>query len=83
MDLIIQDTIENYNIIVNDDSEDVFILIEETITNTNIIIDEIGIQGDKGLSNYEIAVKNGFIGTESEWLESLKIILFENLNELP
>ena len=25
-----------------------------------------------GLSAYEIAVKNGYIGTESEWLESLK-----------
>lgn len=25
----------------------------------------------KGLSAYEIAVKNGFVGTEAEWLESL------------
>lgn len=27
------------------------------------------IQGD---SAYEVAVKNGFVGTEKEWLESLK-----------
>lgn len=83
MDLIIQDIIENYNIIVNDDTEEVSILITETVTNTNIVIDEIGIQGDRGLSNYEIAVKNGFQGTESEWLQNLNIIIFENLNELP
>ena len=31
-----------------------------------------GTDGKDGLSAYEIAVKNGFIGTESEWLESLK-----------
>ena len=31
-----------------------------------------GIQGKDGKSAYQIAVKNGFIGTESEWLESLK-----------
>ena len=28
--------------------------------------------GSAGLSAYEIAVKNGFTGTETEWLESLK-----------
>ena len=30
------------------------------------------IKGDPGKSAYEIAVENGFKGTESEWLESLK-----------
>ena len=29
-------------------------------------------QGKDGLSAYQIAVKNGFIGTEEEWLEGLK-----------
>lgn len=31
-----------------------------------------GNDGKNGLSAYEIALKNGFIGTESEWLDSLK-----------
>ena len=31
-----------------------------------------GIDGKNGLSAYEIALKNGFVGTESEWLDSLK-----------
>ena len=35
--------------------------------------DEIIItKGDKGDSAYEVAVKNGYEGTEDEWLESLK-----------
>ena len=31
-----------------------------------------GKDGENGLSAYEIALKNGFVGTESEWLDSLK-----------
>ena len=31
-----------------------------------------GVDGKDGLSAYEIAVQNGFVGTESEWLSSLK-----------
>lgn len=31
-----------------------------------------GTNGTDGLSAYEIAVQNGFVGTEQEWLESLK-----------
>lgn len=30
------------------------------------------IKGDDGKSSYDIAVENGFEGTEIEWLESLK-----------
>lgn len=32
---------------------------------------EQGIPGDEGLSAYEVAVLNGFTGTEQEWLDSL------------
>lgn len=31
-----------------------------------------GPKGDKGDSAYEVAVRNGFTGTETEWIESLK-----------
>lgn len=31
-----------------------------------------GEKGDTGATNYDIAVKNGFEGTEQEWLDSLK-----------
>lgn len=31
-----------------------------------------GIKGEDGKSAYQIAVENGFVGTELEWLTSLK-----------
>lgn len=31
------------------------------------------LKGNAGFSAYQIAVNNGFIGTEAEWLESLKL----------
>jgi len=32
-----------------------------------------GDKGDEGLSAYEVAVAEGFVGTEQEWLLSLKV----------
>ena len=32
---------------------------------------EDGVKGDKGLSAYQVAVQEGFVGTIDEWLESL------------
>lgn len=32
---------------------------------------EKGDKGDPGISAYQVAVNNGFVGTESQWLESL------------
>lgn len=31
-----------------------------------------GVRGERGLSTYDIAVREGFVGTEAEWLASLK-----------
>lgn len=35
--------------------------------------------GEPGKTAYEIAVENGFEGTELEWLDSLKLVNIENL----
>ncbi len=45
------------------------------MANQGGICAQVGLirQGARGLSAYDVAVKNGFTGTESEWLESLKI----------
>lgn len=51
-----------------------------TIDNWTIL----GAKGDKGkdgLSAYEVAVNEGFEGTEAEWLESLKGDGFENMTK--
>jgi hypothetical protein len=39
-----------------------------------------GYSGGSGESAYQIAVKNGFIGTEQEWLDSLKGSSLGNLD---
>lgn len=36
------------------------------------IVDLSGIQGIQGWSAYELAVQHGFVGTEAEWVQSLK-----------
>lgn len=36
-------------------------------------VEVIGNNGEDGKSAYQIAVENGFEGTEEEWLESLKV----------
>ena len=43
---------------------------EITTTGTGVAIQ--GPKGDDGKSAYQIAVDNGYIGTESEWVTSLK-----------
>ena len=53
------------------ESKDEFTLLESKIAEVNKIIAE-GIETSQGKSAFEIAVENGFVGTESEWLESLK-----------
>ena len=47
---------------------------EEVETIVSQYVEQIpaGKDGDNGLSAYEIAVQNGFNGTETEWLASVK-----------
>lgn len=46
--------------------------VEETLKGAGALKGEKGETGDTGYSAYEIALTNGFEGTEEEWLESLK-----------
>ena len=53
------------------ESKDEFTLLESKIAEVDKIIAE-GIETAQGKSAFEIAVENGFVGTEAEWLKSLK-----------
>ena len=44
----------------------------ETTINATSTVEPYYAKGDPGKSAYEIAVEQGFVGTEDEWLESLK-----------
>ena len=41
------------------------------IGQTGSLVGKVYVSGTRGYSNYEIAVKNGFEGTEAEWLQSM------------
>lgn len=66
------ETIENVSISFVEITDNVSIEITETIEVLTIEFQELGVPGVIGMSNYEIAIKNGFIGTEVEWLDSLR-----------
>lgn len=44
----------------------------KTQSGWKFIVDLSGTQGIQGWSAYEVAVKHGFVGTEAEWVQSLK-----------
>lgn len=46
--------------------------VDSTLKGAGAIQGKPGTDGKDGKSAYEIAVGNGFIGTEKEWIESLK-----------
>lgn len=44
----------------------------KTQSGWKFIVDLSGMQGIQGWSAYEVAVQHGFVGTEAEWVQSLK-----------
>jgi hypothetical protein len=46
--------------------------VDDSLFDIPINLKVKGVKGDPGLSAYEIAVSNGFVGSEKEFLESLK-----------
>lgn len=53
-------------------SSDEDIELGEFVDDGNVLLDAAYfIQGEPGKSAYQVAVENGFVGTEAEWLESL------------
>ncbi|MEO7638710.1 MAG: YadA-like family protein [Pseudoxanthomonas sp.] len=50
-----------------------FSAVDEALTDINDRIVAVGgVRGEQGQSAYEVAVGNGFAGSESEWLDSLQ-----------
>jgi len=72
MNIIIEEIIEKTIINIEETITSPIIQIEETILEYTIFVEDVKIPGPKGDSAYEIAVQNGFVGTETQWLLSLK-----------
>lgn len=69
MNIIVTEIVEKVNVVVNEDI--VSLQINEVSEIITIKVEESSVPG---ISTYEIAVKNGFVGTELEWLDSQKNI---------
>ena len=59
----------NTNDVEDPDDAKVYLKTQE---GWKFIVDLSGIQGIQGWSAYEVAVQHGFVGTEAEWVQSLK-----------
>lgn len=59
----------NTNNVEDPDDAKVYLKTQE---GWKFIVDLSGIQGIQGWSAYEVAAKHGFVGTEEEWVQSLK-----------
>lgn len=59
----------NTNDVEDPDDAKVYLKTQE---GWKFIVDLSGMQGIQGWSAYELAVKHGFVGTEEEWVQSLK-----------
>lgn len=59
----------NTNDVEDPDDAKVYLKTQE---GWRFIVDLSGMQGIQGWSAYEAAVKHGFVGTEAEWVQSLK-----------
>lgn len=59
----------NTNNVEDPDDAKVYLKTQE---GWKFIVDLSGMQGIQGWSAYEVAVQHGFVGTEAEWIQSLK-----------
>lgn len=59
----------NTNNVEDPDDAKVYLKTQE---GWKFIVDLSGVQGIQGWSAYEVAVQHGFVGTEAEWVQSLK-----------
>ena len=66
---------DEVSIVVEVTEANVFIQVEE-IENVTLVVNE-GV-GPRGFSAYEVAVQNGFIGTEQEWIASLQSDIYKS-----
>lgn len=72
MNIVIQETIVNPLLQVDDSTNQVIISISEVINNVDIQVNEVAIPGQTGKSLYDLAVQTGFAGTIQEYLETQK-----------
>lgn len=71
MNITITEIVENYHVSINELNDNIVVHISESVEPIQVTIAELGAQGVPGPSAYQVAVANGFVGTEPQWLASL------------
>jgi len=71
MDVIINQIVRQHEVTINQTARQINVLITSVPKQVTAEIAQLGKRGFTGKSAYEIAVDNGFAGTESDWLESI------------
>lgn len=64
-------TTPNYRVKINKSE------VKATVTEVSLRVFSDVTQGPMGISAYQVALNNGFVGTQHEWLESLRLKAFQ------
>lgn len=73
MEVKFEQNIEQYDVIFDQETSEITIDIFNEAIVYETVISQLGEQGLRGKSAYQIAVENGFVGTEQQWLIDLKL----------
>jgi hypothetical protein len=84
MRVTINQNIKQYNVNVNQQSRNFRVQIKQKNLQNRVIVSSLGKRGLNGKSAYEIAVQNGFLGTEQEYVRlSIGVLKRESGEPIP
>jgi len=69
---------DEVNIVIENEIDEIYIDVFEA-EQVNVVVQD-GV-GPRGFSAYEVALQNGFVGTEAEWLASLQSDIIKSVDE--
>jgi hypothetical protein len=83
MEVTFEQNIDQYDVIFNQENNEITVdILNETVIYESVF-SELGEKGESGKSAYQIAVDNGFLGTEQQWIASLSVSQTHIKNEIP
>jgi hypothetical protein len=83
VNVTIEESVEQISVSVENITDTILIDIIDDTQTILVEVSEIGQQGFNGKSAYEIAVQNGFLGTEQQWINGLGSSKIHIKNENP
>lgn len=72
MKITVTQNITKYQVTLTQNNQSVKVTATPNLTKYLVTKSDVGVAGAPGKSAYQLAVQNGFVGTEIEWLASLQ-----------